>query len=109
MTIDIAHPPLTGAQAEALLDDSLRMVNGSPLLRVLKVIHGYGSSGKGGSLRTVVGNWSYRNRNKIRASIAGESFSPFDGEAQHLGAECGTSVLSDIGPANRGMTIVWVK
>ncbi len=35
--------------------------------------------------------------------------SPFDPDIQHMAAECNLSIQSDIGTANNGITIVWVK
>ena len=108
MTVDIAHPPLSGAAAEQLLDESLRSVRGSSALRILRIIHGYGSTGKGGTLRTVVQNWCYKKRSQLRAVVSGEDATPFNEAARTIAAECGISIASDLGPASDGMTIVWV-
>lgn len=108
MTVDIAHPPLTGTEAEQVLDESLRSVRGSSSLRILKIIHGYGSSGKGGSLKEAVRNWCYARRAKVRAVVAGEDATPFNENARTIASACGLSVVSDLGPPNDGVTIVWV-
>ena len=109
MTINIAHPPLSGADAERLLDESLRSVRSSSSFRILKIIHGYGSTGKGGTLRTIVRNWCYKRGAQVRSVLPGEDASPFDERAQSMAAECGISVTGDLGPANDGVTIVWVS
>ena len=108
-TIDIAHPPLSAEQAETVLDESLRTLQRSSHGRILKVIHGYGSGGKGGTLKTVVQNWTYKYRTKFRAVIEGENISSFDPEIQRMATECNCSIQSDFGAANNGITIIWVK
>ena len=109
LTIDIAHPPLAGPEAEAMLDESLKRIKLSPTLRVLKIIHGYGSKGRGGSLKTLVKNWAYQRRNKIRISINGEDIDPFDQQTQMLASQCSFSITNDLGSATEGVTIIWVK
>jgi len=108
-TIDIAHPPLSAEQAETVLDESLRTIQRSSHSRILKVIHGYGSGGKGGTLKTVVQNWTYKYRTKFRAIMDGERISPFDPEIQRMATECNLCIQSDIGSTNNGITIIWVK
>lgn len=108
MTVNIAHPPLSGADAEQLLDESLRSIRGSSTHRILRIIHGYGSSGRGGTLRDTARNWCFSRRSKFRAALPGEDVTPFNSRAQEIAAACGISVTSDLGPANDGMTIVWV-
>jgi hypothetical protein len=107
-TIDIAHPPLLPAEAEAMLDGALRSISLSPDRCVLKIIHGYGSSGKGGTLKTVVRNWAYTHRDRIREVLDGENFSPFNPVVQNLIASYNLT-LSDIGPVNEGITILWFE
>jgi hypothetical protein len=107
-TIDIAHPPLPPAEAEAMLDSTLRSISLSPDRRVLKIIHGYGSSGKGGSLKTVVRNWAYTHRDRILEILDGENFSPFNPVVQRLIASYNLT-MSDIGQANEGVTILWFE
>ena len=109
LTIDIAHPPLDGTSAEDLLNESLKKVHLSSQLRVIKIIHGYGSSGRGGSLKTLAINWAYGNRNRIKCVIAGEGTDTFDADVLQLAQECDLSIRNDLGYANEGMTIIWVK
>jgi hypothetical protein len=107
-TIDIAHPPLPVAEAEVMLDDTLRTFSLSSQQRVLKIIHGYGSGGKGGSLKTLVRNWAFVNRNRFKEIIDGENLSPFNPIVQQLLSAVEVN-LSDIGSPNEGVTIVWIR
>jgi hypothetical protein len=108
LTIDIAHPPLSGEAADAMLDEALRSVHSSPTLRVINIIHGFGSKGIGGTLKTHVKNWAYTNRQRIHATIDGEQFSPFHSSSQSLVSACGIS-FNDLSSSNQGTTILWVK
>jgi hypothetical protein len=108
-TVDIAHPPLRGADAERVLDEMLGMIKASGHLRGLKIIHGYGKSGTGGSLKQVVLNWAYNNRGRIKGMIPGEQYSVHDALTQEMRAQLGQGTDSDLDAANTGMTIIWVK
>lgn len=75
----------------------------------LKVIHGYGSSGTGGKLRTAIQKSLVERRNKkqIRACVFGEKWSIFNPEAIKVLDECEElSRDSDLGNCNEGITIV---
>src|ERR1039458_6755649 len=80
--------------------------------RVLKVIHGYGSSGKGGALCIGLRK-SFRLRKKegvIKDFIAGEDFSIFNDTVLDL-LEA-VPVLRgdpDLGATNEGVTVLWLK
>ncbi len=108
-TIDIAHPPLRTGDAETALDEMLRALGLSTTLRCMKVIHGYGKSGKGGSLKETVLNWTYRNKRRLRAVIPGERYSVHDKVTQEMRTVCGQLTDPDLETANPGITIVWVK
>jgi len=90
-----------------MLNDTLRTFSLSSQQRVLKIIHGYGSGGKGGSLKTLVRNWAFMHQKRIREIIDGENLSPFNPVIQELIAETKLT-LSDIGPPNEGVTILWI-
>jgi len=107
--IDIAHPPCSGEEAENVLSVSLRKVQSSTHLRILKIIHGYGSGGRGGTLKTVVLNWAHANRARIKLIIDGQNINPFDASIQRLCSECHLTASKDLGEPNKGITIVWVK
>lgn len=81
-------------------------------VRALKIIHGYGSSGKGGKLCVGLRK-SFALRKKegvIKDFIPGEDFSIFDGRVLEL-----LEVVSelrgdpDLNATNEGITIVWLK
>lgn len=81
-------------------------------VRVLKVIHGYGSSGKGGKLCIGLRK-SFALRKKegvIREFIAGEDFSIFDNRTLTL-LEAVPELRGDpdLDATNAGVTVVWLK
>ncbi len=80
--------------------------------RVLKVIHGYGSSGKGGALCVGLRK-SFRLRKKegvIKDFIVGEDFSIFnDPGLTLLEAVPEMGGDPDLSATNEGITIVWLK
>ena len=81
-------------------------------VRVLKVIHGYGSSGKGGTLCTGLRK-SFGLRKKegvIRDFVAGEDFSIFnDLTLALLEAVPELRGDPDLDATNEGVTVVWLK
>lgn len=81
-------------------------------VKVLKVIHGYGSSGKGGAL-CVGMRKSFRLRKKeggIKDFVAGEDFSIFNETVLAL-LEAVPELRGDpdLGAINEGVTILWLK
>ena len=81
-------------------------------VRVLKVIHGYGSSGKGGALCVGLRK-SFGLRKKegvIKNFVAGEDFSIFNDTALAL-VEAVPEVRGDpdLSAINEGVTILWLK
>ena len=108
-SMDIAHPPFRVIEAENVLNETLWMIKVSASLRGMKIIHGYGKSGKGGSLKEAVLNWAYRNKNRIRGAIAGEQYSVHHQLTQEMRLACGQVPDSDLDTGNPGMTIIWVK
>jgi hypothetical protein len=80
--------------------------------KVLKVIHGYGSSGKGGTLCVGLRK-SFGLRKKegvIKDFIAGEDFSIFNETVLDL-LEAVPELRGDpdLGATNEGVTILWLK
>ena len=108
MTIDIAHPPLNEREAEAALDESLKKIRLSSSLRVLRIIHGFGSLGSPGAQKAIVKNWLETNRNKIISYINGEDLSTTNANVQVLLAECDLPASNDFLYPNGEITIVWV-
>ena len=81
-------------------------------VRVLKVIHGYGSSGQGGALRVGLRK-SFKLRKKegvIRDFVAGEVFSIFEPATLSL-LEAVPEVRGDpdLNATNEGVTLLWLK
>ena len=81
-------------------------------VRVLKVIHGYGSSGKGGKLCIGLRK-SFGLRKKegvIRDFVAGEDFSIFDNRTLTL-LEAVPELRGDpdLSATDEGVTVVWLK
>ena len=91
-----------------MLDKELRAFSLTSKKRILKVIHGYGSRGKGGSLKTLVRNWAFAHRSRIREIIDGENLSPFNPVVQQLLAE-NELTPSDMGVPTEGITILWIR
>lgn len=81
-------------------------------ISVLKVIHGYGSSGKGGALCVGLRK-SFRLRKKegaIRDFVAGEDFSIFNQTVLALlDAVPELRGDPDLGAINEGVTILWLQ
>src|SRR3954462_9407976 len=81
-------------------------------VRVLKVIHGYGSSGKGGALCVGLRK-SFKLRKKegvIRDFVAGEDFSIFNATVlAMLEAAAELRGDPDLNATNEGVTVVWLK
>lgn len=78
---------------------------------VIKLIHGYGSSGTGGKIKTAVQRElnRYKNNGKIRDFTAGENFSPFDSATQRIIATYPAIISdSDYYKTNHGITIVLI-
>lgn len=100
------------------LDEARRQVAGEIRkarregVRVLKIIHGYGSSGKGGKLCTGLRK-SFGMRRKegvIRDFVPGESFTIFNNTVlQMLEAAPGLRGDPDLGVTNEGVTLVWIR
>lgn len=76
---------------------------------VIKIIHGYGSSGKGGAIKTEVGRilLQKKREKQIRDYVRGEDFSPFTESARRVLAICPTLRKdADFSRGNDGITIV---
>ena len=107
--IDVAHPPRHPDVVEQQLTDAWSKVRNSSTLRILKIVHGHGSTGKGGSTKDVVRNWAFRNRGRFKAVINGENYSMYDADTQEMRDGVGTFRDLDLENANPGVTILWIK
>ena len=107
--IDVAHPPRHPDLVEQALLDAWMIVRNSTNLRVLKIIHGYGSHGEGGQTRETVRNWAYQYRQRFEEIINGEEFSQTELATREMIAECGYCNDDDLGRANSGITLIWIN
>lgn len=107
--IDVAHPSRHPDRVEEDLVHAWSHVRNSSTLRVLKIVHGYGSRGQGGSTRESVRNWVFRNRLKFRDAIDGEDYTLHNAATAGLRKELGAYDDSDLNAANPGIIVVWVK
>lgn len=106
--IDIEEGRPVVAQALAILEQEIR--NGKKRgYGALKVIHGYGSSGVGGRLRTGIRKYlaGQREQGIIREVIPGEDFSIFHMTALEMIGRCPQlSKDRDLERRNQGITFV---
>jgi hypothetical protein len=107
-TIDVAHPPRPSSEVERQLNDAWSHVRRSRQLRILKVIHGYGSSGGPGSIRETTRNWAWDHRRHFCAVINGEEYSLQDIRTQDLRKAVGDFADPDLGESNQGILIIWI-
>lgn len=102
-----ADRPTVDEARERLRVELEKAKNGSVV--VLKIVHGYGSSGQGGALREAIRR-SLRKRVKegaIRTFQAGEGFSTFDETARLMLDECPELARDpDFNRYNEGVTFV---
>ena len=80
--------------------------------KVLKIIHGYGSTGTGGKIRTEARTYLRRQKQKgiIKYIIEGEHFSIFDEATRNAFTECGELRQDrDLDRYNNGITIIVLK
>lgn len=79
---------------------------------VLKIIHGYGSSGTGGKIRVETRKYLERlkARGEIQGFIPGERFSIFDAETLSAFRRCGQLRKDrDLERYNNGVTFILIK
>ena len=75
----------------------------------VKLIHGYGSTGRGGVIRTQARRYlgELKAKNKIKAFIPGEDFSIFDAETRAALQACAALRQDgDLDRQNNGITII---
>jgi len=76
---------------------------------VVKIIHGYGSSGKGGAIRTAIREQmaQWQSEGKVLTVVAGENWSIFDQASQGLRQRYAfLGKDQDLDRGNEGMTLV---
>ena len=109
LRIDVAHPPRPAEAVEEALADAVNQVRNSPVLRVMKVIHGYGSKGRGGTTKEVVRNWAFVHRSQLTGIINGEEHSLTHPPSFKMRSSVGQYPDIDLNAQNPGITILWVK
>ncbi len=109
LTIDVAHPPRKSDVVERELLEAWTTVRNSSTLRVLKVIHGHGSTGKGGITRDVVRNWAFLHRKHFKAVIEGERYELYNPDVQEMRLVVGQYNDTDLQQANPGITVLWIR
>jgi hypothetical protein len=104
LTIDVGHPPRHHDAVECELDEKLSQVRNSPLICIIKIIHG-----RNGATKETVRNWARNKRRRLRGIIYGENYSIFDGTTQEMRTEVGQFSDIDLESSNGGITIIWVR
>ncbi len=98
-------------QAEILVKNNLETYRRKGI-KVFKIIHGYGSTGKGGALRTGIRDYlTQLKRAKIIADfVPGEDWSVFNETTRKiLDLDSNFSKDSDLGKMNSGVTIIVIS
>ena len=98
----------TVEQALIRMDQAIRSAR-SKRCKILKLIHGYGSSGRGGAIRREAQSAlaKHQRAGRIKAFVPGESFSPFYEEARIAVDACPALISDrDYTRSNHGITIV---
>lgn len=98
----------TVEKARLKLDQELRSAR-SRRTAAVKIIHGYGSSGKGGAIKREVQAFltGKMRAGQIKAFVPGERFSPFFAEARQMLDRCPELARDrDYTRGNDGVTIV---
>jgi hypothetical protein len=108
-TIDVAHPPKSPDQVEEVLMEEWSRVRNSGQERILKIIHGYGSTGRGGSTRETVRNWLFSRRARFMLILSGEDCSPLHPSTEQLVKEISPESDPDLLTPNAGVTFVWIR
>lgn len=107
-TVSLKGDLPTVEEARARLLAEISQAKGAGVL-VLKVIHGYGSSGVGGALKQGI-HASLRRRKKegrIREWVAGEHWEIFDERARAiLACAPGADRDPDLGRSNLGVSVI---
>ena len=107
-TADIKSDRPTADQAPRRVDMALAMARMSGASAV-KLIHGYGSTGKGGRIRTEARRrlGELRAKGKVKGFIPGEDFSIFNADTRSAFQACAALRQDgDLDRRNNGVTIV---
>jgi hypothetical protein len=106
LNLEAGYP--TVEEARRLLKTELEKCR-SRKVTVIKVIHGYGSSGVGGALRQGIRKSlvSHRKKGIVRAVVFGENWNIFDSVALWMLDQCpALSKDKDLGNYNPGVSMI---
>jgi len=109
LNIEAGLPTLEDARRQVVEEIRKAKCEG---IRVLKIIHGYGSSGKGGTLNHGLRkSFGLRKKeNVIKDFVPGESFNVFNPVVLDLlDAVPALRGDPDLGATNLGITLLWLK
>ena len=110
-TINIEAGMPSSQQAMTTLNNRIYAERASGA-KCAKIIHGYGATGKGGTIRTVGRQklQEYRRRGMIKDYCYGESLGPFSEEGRRFAEKC-PEIRKDLdwGRENNGITVVMFK
>ncbi len=98
-TVDTAMNRLKQALASAKMERA----------QALKIIHGYGSTGKGGAIKQEVHRFLTEKKRlgQIKAFVKGDEFTPFYADARNaIALHPGLTKDKDYGKGNNGISIV---
>ena len=107
-TADIKSDRPTADQAPRRVDMALTMARMSGAVAI-KLIHGYGSTGQGGAIRTVARRYlgGLKSKGKIKAFLPGEDFSIFNADTRAALQACpALRQDKDLDRQNNGITII---
>ena len=107
-TVNLEKGMPTADEAVQRMNVSLQEARASRVTLV-KLIHGYGSTGKGGRIAVAVREELGRKKRRglIRDFVPGEDFGPFGEGGRALADRCPKAVRdADYGRGNRGITMV---
>jgi Smr domain-containing protein len=107
-TINLEEGFPTRQQARQRLESAIGKAKKDGL-QAVKLIHGYGSSGQGGTLRFAVRGYlrQMKDRGEISLFVNGETFSQFEERSRELMRKVPELILDqDLGAGNKGVTLV---
>ena len=109
LNVEESFPSLE--EARFMVVDAIRRAKRDKV-RILKIIHGYGSTGKGGTLNTGLRK-SFALRKKegvIKDYVIGERFNIFDNTTLAL-LDVAPDLAgdSDLGSTNEGVSFLWIQ
>lgn len=99
-------------EALALIENEIEVLSLDPNVKILKVIHGYGSSGSGGAIKSSLPNLLKRlvKLNKIEDFIENNKFGALNAKYKKYTKLYPSLLLdSDLQNLNAGITLIFLK